>query len=188
MFQLSSREQQLLLEIARGAVRAHLAKAKPPVHEIPDGTLRQPHGVFVSIHRAGELRGCIGRVESDRPLHQATAECAISAAVADPRFMPVEVDELGHVSFEISALTALTTIEGADQLEVGRHGLMVEKGSSRGLLLPQVASRYGWDLQEFLSQTCLKAGLGPGEWRSGANLFVFEAIVFEEPSNRSAHP
>ncbi len=188
MFQLSRPERQLLLEIARGAVRAHLAKAKPPVHDIPGGTLRQPHGVFVSIHRAGELRGCIGRVESNRPLYEVTAECAVSAAVADPRFLPMEVDELDYVSFEISALTALTAIEGADQLEVGRHGLMVEKGSSRGLLLPQVASRYGWDPQEFLAQTCLKAGLDRDEWRSDASLFVFDAIVFEEPTNRSAHP
>ncbi len=188
MFQLSNPERQLLLEIARGAVRAHLAKEKPPVREIPDGALRQLHGVFVSIHRDAELRGCIGRVQSDRPLYETTAECAVSAAVADPRFLPMEVEELDHVSFEISALTPLTTIEGVDQLEVGRHGLMVEKGPSRGLLLPQVASRYGWERREFLRQTCLKAGLGPDEWQSGANIFVFEAIVFEEPSNLSAHP
>ena len=188
MFQLSKPERQLLLEIARGAVRAHLAKEKPPVRGIPDGTLGQSHGVFVSLHRGAELRGCIGRVQSDRPLYETTAECAVSAAVADPRFVPMEADELDHVSFEISALTPLTTIEGIDQLEVGRHGLLVEKGPSRGLLLPQVASRFGWDRREFLRQTCLKAGLGPDEWQSGANIFVFEAIVFDEPSDLSAHP
>ena len=188
MFRLSNPERQLLLEIARGAVRSHLAKEKPAGREIPEGTLRQPHGVFVSIHRGEELRGCIGRVQSDRPLYLATAECAVSAAVADPRFLPMEADELDHVSFEISALTPLATIEGIDQLEVGRHGLMVEKSPSRGLLLPQVASQYGWDRREFLRQTCLKAGLGPDEWQSGANIFVFEAIVFDEPGDLSAHP
>ena len=154
---------------------------------LPDGTLRQPRGVFVSIYRGAELLGCISRVQSDRPLYETTTECAVSAAVADPRFLPMEVDELDHVSFEISALTLLTTIEGIAQLEVGRHGLMAEKGPSRGLLLPQVASRYGWDRREFLRQTCLKAGLGPDEWQSGANIFVFEAIVFGEPSDLSAH-
>jgi len=188
MFRLSKPERKLLLEIARGAVRAHLMEEKFPVREIPNGTLRQPHGVFVSIHCGPKLRGCIGRFQTDIPLFQTTAECAVSAAMADSRFLPIKVEELEHISFEISALTPLKKIERVDQLKLGRHGLMVAKGSRQGLLLPQVASRYKWDRREFLRQTCLKAGLEPEEWKSGANIFVFEAVVFDEPLGQPAHP
>ncbi len=180
MLRLSNPEQQLLLEIARDAVHRHLSDLPREHPEIADGAVTKPHGVFVSIHSGTELRGCIGRIQSEKPLYETTAECAISAAVADPRFPPLQFVELPNVCFEISALSPLEQIDEIERIEVGRHGLLIEKGSGRGLLLPQVASRYDWDRVEFLRQTCLKAGLGPDDWKRDATLFAFEALVFEE--------
>ena len=179
MPQLSSSEKQLLLDVARRSVRAQLANEPLASERFPLGALHDPVGVFVSIHRGSQLRGCIGRVESESPLHETTAVCAVSAAVSDPRFPPMELEELDDVSFEISVLSKLEQVE-ADQIEVGRHGLLVEMDSRKGLLLPQVASEYGWDHIEFLSQTCMKAGLEPKAWRQGASIFAFEALVFAE--------
>jgi AmmeMemoRadiSam system protein A len=183
MLRLNNSERQLLLKVARDAVHRHLSGLAFERPEVPDGVMTKPLGVFVSIHSGAELRGCIGRIQPEKPLVETTAECAISAAVADPRFPPLEFGELPHVSFEVSALSPLKEIDGVEQIEVGLHGLLVEKGSNRGLLLPQVATRYGWDPHEFLSQTCLKAGLGPDDWKDDATLFAFEALVFDETSS-----
>ena len=180
MLQLSNPEQNLLLGIARDAVHRHLSSQSVEYPDIPDGGMTRPHGVFVSIHADSELRGCIGRIQSEKPLYETTTECAISAAVADPRFPPLQIAELPGVSFEISVLSRLEQIDDIEGIEVGRHGLMIEKDAGRGLLLPQVASQYGWDRIEFLRQTCLKAGLGPDDWRQDATVFSFEALVFQE--------
>ena len=180
MPQLSSSEKELLLDVARRSVRAQLANEPLASERFPPGALHDPVGVFVSIQRGSQLRGCIGRVESESPLHETTAVCAVSAAVSDPRFPPMELGELDDVSFEISVLSKLEQVEAVDRIEVGRHGLLVEMDSRRGLLLPQVASEYGWDHIEFLSQTCMKAGLEPEAWRQGASIFAFEALVFVE--------
>ena len=179
MLQLRSQEQQVLLRIAREAVRSHLGD--PPL-QIPktSDALSEPCGVFVSIHREAQLRGCIGRIESKSPLYETTAECAVSAAVSDPRFPPVTIEELQALSFEISVLSVPEKIVSLDLLEVGRHGLMVEKDGKRGLLLPQVAVHYGWDRFEFVSQTCVKAGLPPEAWKAGGQVFAFDALVFAE--------
>ena len=180
MLQLSSQDKQLLLGIARGAVRSHLEEASFRKPEITSDSLSVPCGVFVSIHREAQLRGCIGRIEAESPLYQTTAECAVSAAVFDPRFAPVMIEELASLSFEISVLSVLEKVVSFDQLEVGRHGLLVEKDGKRGLLLPQVAVQCGWDRSEFLSQTCEKAGLPPEAWKAGAQIFAFDASVFSE--------
>lgn len=137
-------------------------------------------GVFVSIHAAGELRGCIGRISSDQRLVPTTADCAVSAAFGDPRFPPLETEELEHATFEVSVLSPLERVERADAIEVGRHGILIEKQGRRGLLLPQVAVSHQWNRDEFLRQTALKAGLDPEAWRTGAVLSVFEAVVFRE--------
>jgi AmmeMemoRadiSam system protein A len=117
--------------------------------------------VFVSTHREAHLRGCIGRIEAKSPLYETTAECTVSAAVSDHRFSRVMIEELESLSFEISVLSVLEKGLTPEQLEVGRHGLLIEKYGKRGLLLPQVAAQCGWDRSEFLSQTCVKAGLPP---------------------------
>ncbi len=180
MLQLSNQEQQLLLIIARGAVRSHLAEAPFRKPEITSDSLCAPCGVFVSIHRENQLRGCIGRIEAQSPLFETTAECAVSAAVSDPRFPPVKIEELEALSFEISVLSVPEKVVSLDRIDVGRHGLLVEHDGKRGLLLPQVAVNWGWDRFEFLSQTCVKAGLPPDTWKANAQIFAFDALVFAE--------
>ena len=141
-------------------------------------------GAFVSIHRAGELRGCLGRIESDWPLSQVITHLAAVVADSDPRFDPVEPHELGELDIEISVLLPEREVYSIEDIEVGRHGLIVEHGSRRGLLLPQVPTEHGWDRRTFVEHTCLKAGLPPHAWHDGARLFVFEADVFAELRTR----
>ena len=121
-------------------------------------------GAFVSLHRRGQLRGCIGYIEAVKPLLQTVMEMAPAAAFQDPRFRPVQADELADLEIEISVLTPMRLIKSPDEIEVGKHGLYIVKGQNRGLLLPQVASQYHWDRQTFLEQTCHKAGLPSNAW------------------------
>src|SRR6185503_6493398 len=125
------------------------------------------HGTFVSIHMGGELRGCIGHVQPEVPLYRSVADCAVAAAVNDPRFMPLTAEEFSSVEFEISVLSPMQRVDDIREVEVGRDGLFVSKNSSRGLLLPQVATAYGWDRERFFEETCGKAGLTPDDWRDG---------------------
>ena len=180
MFQLTESEQHLLLRVARDSVQSHLLRESPHLPQVPSGVLTECHGVFVSIHEYGELRGCIGNVNPVEPLLQTTAECAISAAVADPRFMPLALGELPEVDFEISVLSLMEQVKDVNDIEVGKHGLLISKGRARGLLLPQVAAAYGWDRERFLDETSRKAGLRPGDWQSGATIYSFTAFVFSE--------
>src|SRR5438045_2403095 len=105
---------------------------------------------------------------TDRPLYRTTARCAVAAATTDPRFAPLTLAELPQVSFELSVLSIPESVRNIDEIEVGTHGLIVNKGSARGLLLPQVATQYRWNRKQFLAETCLKAGLHPNAWREGA--------------------
>jgi hypothetical protein len=148
--------------------------------EIPPGILTESCGVFVSIHKGTNLRGCIGNLHSASPLYRATAECAVAAAVGDPRFMPMSAAELQEVEFEVSVLSPLSRVSHIHEIEIGTHGLLVNKNGSRGLLLPQVAAAYGWDRERFLQETCVKAGLMRDEWMNGAAIDCFSAIVFAE--------
>jgi AmmeMemoRadiSam system protein A len=179
-FQLTESEQLLLLQIARNAVHLYLSNEMPHLPEVPQGALAETHGVFVSIHRDGELRGCVGNVHPASPLYRTAAECAIAAAVADPRFMPLMLADLHKVEFEISVLSTMQRIENMDTIEIGTHGLLISKKTSRGLLLPQVASTYGWNRERFLQETCRKAGLGPDDWKKDAAIHCFSALVFGE--------
>ncbi len=183
-FQLTESEQLLLLRIARNAVLSYLSGETPRLPEPPAGVLSEPRGIFVSIHKRSELRGCIGNVHPVGPLYRSAAECAIAAAVGDPRFMPMTKAELHQVEFEISVLSALEHVENTQQIEVGKHGLMISKKSSRGLLLPQVASTYGWTRERFLQETCRKAGLRADDWQDGATIHCFSALVFSETQLR----
>ena len=141
-----------------------------------------PHasGVFVTLKRRGELRGCLGTLQLNADLGSEVARCAIDAATEDPRFPPVAVDEIPELTVEISVLGPLERIDPADSnaIVIGRHGLVVERGLNRGLLLPQVATEWGWTVEQFLRQTCRKAGLPEGAWQHGAQVFRFEAEVF----------
>jgi hypothetical protein len=180
MFQLTEADQVLLLQIARNAVRAHVLSRPFTPPEITSGNLTESFGTFVSIHKDGELRGCIGNVHGAGPLYRTVGECAISAAVGDPRFVPVTTDELTLIDFEISVLSPLQRVIDINEIEIGRHGLLVSKRGYRGLLLPQVATAYNWDRETFLRETCRKAGLRYDDWKDGATIHRFRALVFGE--------
>jgi AmmeMemoRadiSam system protein A len=174
-------EQQRLLVLARRALDARVRGGEPPV--IQDGErVPVPAGAFVTIHRGDDLRGCLGRLECDSPLDHVVVHLATIVADSDPRFPPVAAEELADIYIEISILTPEREIRSLDEIEIGRHGLVVERGSRRGLLLPQVASEHGFGVTTFVEHTCRKAGLAPDAWLHGARLFVFEALVFEEPA------
>jgi AmmeMemoRadiSam system protein A len=179
-FQLTEADQQLLLQIARHAVGAYLAGNSPRLPDAPRGALTETRGVFVSLHRNNELRGCIGNIHPVSPLYQSAAECAIAAAVGDPRFMPLMAEELPTVEFEISVLSPPARVEDICEIEIGRHGLLIRNKNAQGLLLPQVATAYGWDRERFLQETCKKAGLNADSWKQGAAIQSFSALVFSE--------
>ena len=180
MFQLTEQDQRFLLRIARDSVQSHLLNEAPRLPDVRGGVLTEAHGVFVSIHKGRELRGCIGNLHPAAALYRTAAECAVAAAVGDPRFMPLMPGELPGVEFEISVLSLMLPVENIDEIDVGKHGLLISKKNARGLLLPQVATTYGWDRERFLAETCRKAGLLPDEWKDGASIHRFSAFVFGE--------
>ncbi len=177
----SDAQQRALVEIARSAVVKAIAgdSASAPRPEDLEG-LPAATGAFVTLKRDGQLRGCIGTLECRRPLAEEIARVAVSAAREDPRFDPLRPAELDDLDVEISVLGPLEEIDPRDPaaIEIGRHGLVVEQGRGRGLLLPQVATELGWDREQFLSQTCVKAGLPPDCWQRGAKVYRFAADVF----------
>lgn len=167
----------LLVAIARAAIDAAVrgVDAPPPADA---WILGEHRGVFVTLRHGGRLRGCIGRVEPDAPLGALLPEIAVLSARADPRFEPVSAHELPGLEIEVSLLTEPVLITGPAQVEIGRHGLIVSARGRRGLLLPQVATEYGWSVTEFLAQTCLKARLPADAWqRGGTRLQVFETEI-----------
>jgi AmmeMemoRadiSam system protein A len=180
-------DRALLLEIAREAIAAHVnrqsqsqSQSQSAIRNPQSAILTRPGAVFVTIHKRGDLRGCIGQVESTEPLGQIVPRIAVAASSADPRFPPLSPDELNDVDLEISLLGPLIPIAGPQDIVVGRDGLVVEQGWHRGLLLPQVATEWKWDAETFLDHTCQKAGLPKDAWRRGAAMWRFEAEVFGE--------
>jgi AmmeMemoRadiSam system protein A len=168
-----------LLEAAREAIAAHLAgrRALLPAADADVG-----HGAFVTLRRTrdGELRGCVGQLESSEPLVEIVVAMAVAAATRDGRFEPVTAGELASLRVEISVLGPLRPIDPGE-VEVGRHGLLVSRGDRRGVLLPQVAVEHAWDRESFLDQTCVKAGLPADAWRQpGVEIRGFTATVFGE--------
>jgi AmmeMemoRadiSam system protein A len=180
MFRLTESDQRLLLEVARNSVRCYLVNESPRLPDASTGILREPRGIFVSIHKHEELRGCIGNVHPVGPLLRSVAECAIAAAVGDPRFMPLMLAELPDVEFEISVLSPMEHVQNIADIQVGTHGLLISKKNARGLLLPQVATTYGWTRERFLQETCKKAGLHPDDWKDDATIQSFSAFIFGE--------
>lgn len=177
---LDSDEQETLLSLARQTISQFLETGTVPPASVTDPNLFQQRGAFVTLEKKGQLRGCIGRLVSQSPLYLTVQYSAISAAVNDARFRPVTPDELDEIEIEISVLSPIRPIGDVDEIEVGRHGLIIVKGERQGVLLPQVAAEEGWDREEYLRQVCLKAGLPEDAWREGAYLFVFTVEVFGE--------
>jgi len=188
---LTGDDQRRLLEIARGAIEKRLSPDHP---EEPAGggklsigedsaVLRERRGVFVTLHRGGRLRGCIGYIQGFKPLAEAVGEMALAAAFGDPRFPPVTADELDRLDVEISVLTPLRRISDPAEITIGEHGLYIVRGPYSGLLLPQVAAEYGWDRETFLQHTCLKAGLPETAWQDpDSEIYLFGAQIFTEAS------
>lgn len=176
---LDASDRIYLLGVARRALEGYVGGGKVPAEEGARGKPAAPGAAFVTLTKNGRLRGCIGYTEAVAPLFRVVQECAIAAATEDPRFPPVSQKELPSLRVEISVLTPLFPIR-PEEIEVGRHGLLVEQGRMRGLLLPQVPVEWGWDRETFLDQTCVKAGLPASAWRHGATLRAFTAEVFGE--------
>jgi AmmeMemoRadiSam system protein B/AmmeMemoRadiSam system protein A len=177
---LDAAARKELLAIARRTIEETVRTGKTPEPATANPALRTPQGAFVTLTIGGELRGCIGTFREDEPLYRTVAKMAVAAAQQDPRFPPLSPAELAKIHLEISALTPMQQVTDVGAIEVGRHGLYITKGFRSGVLLPQVATDYGWDRQTFLEQTCRKAGLGKDDWKSGATISTFEAEVFGE--------
>jgi AmmeMemoRadiSam system protein A len=180
MFSLGSRERGTLLEIARQAAK-HAVEQGRCLEILPaPGILSQPAGAFVTLRRAGQLRGCIGQLEAIEPVVQVVARCAMAAALQDPRFAPLSLGELPLVKIEVSVLSALAPIR-PEEIEVGKHGLLINLEGARGVLLPQVAAEHHWTREKFLEEACAKGGLEHDAWKNPATrIQAFTAEVFSE--------
>jgi AmmeMemoRadiSam system protein A len=177
---LSETDRRSLLELARHAVVEAVCLQKPAGTIPRRGIFAETRGVFVTLHARGRLRGCIGVVEPVEPLGQAIARCAASAALHDPRFSPIRADEIPSLQIELSLLSPPEPIRPED-VEIGKHGLLILKGGNRGLLLPQVAVEHKLTREQFLEETCRKAGLSAKAWQEpGIQIYGFLSEVFSE--------
>jgi AmmeMemoRadiSam system protein A len=180
---LAAAEATRLLEIARAVIEA-AAKGEPePDHHVDDHPkLRQHLGAFVTLHKSGQLRGCIGRFLPDEPVWQVVAQMARSAAMEDPRFQPVAESELADIDIEISVLSPLVKTADPLSLELGVHGIYVKRGGRSGTFLPQVATEHHMTKEEFLSTCCAhKAGLEPDAWKDPeTEVYLYTAQIFKE--------
>jgi AmmeMemoRadiSam system protein A len=174
---LTAAQKASLLKLARSSVTARVL-GQPPLR-VDGEALPEACGVFVTITRGGELRGCLGTLENGCRLAEEVIRCAADSASEDPRFEAVSPEELPELRLEVSILGPLERVEPKPHaFTIGIHGLVVEHGARRGLLLPQVATEWGWTPEQFLRQTCLKAGLSPDAWQRGAVVYRFAAEVF----------
>ena len=181
-FSLTADEKKYLKELVFLSIESKLTGTGPEAPpDPPTKKLREMLGAFVTLKTRGRLRGCIGNVHALSPVFETVWSMARSAAFQDPRFPPLSEAEFKDLEVEISILSPLTKCEDPEKIEIGRHGLVVQKGANAGLLLPQVAVEWKWDRKTFLDQTCAKAGLAPGCWREpGTELIWFEAEVFQQ--------
>ncbi len=178
---LSETEKKALFAIARKTIEARLAGNPIPEFRLASEVLKEKKGAFVTLKKHDHLRGCIGYIEARKPLYQIVGEMALAAAFDDPRFPPLRQDEFKNVAIEISVLSPLKKIKDINEIEIGIHGLYITRGFYSGLLLPQVATEYGWDRLLFLQETCHKAGLQTDAWKEkDTNIFIFSAEVIDE--------
>lgn len=183
--ELSTKEKDILLKAARESIRSLFEQAAPPIvdYKLHPG-LKIKAGAFVTLKIRNELRGCIGFITSGQPLFETVCEVAKHASMQDPRFPSLTPKEFNIVDLEISVLSPLRKITNYDEIIIGQHGLVVEEGLNRGLLLPQVATENNYSVQQFLSSICMKAGLSPDLWkRKKLDIKVFSALVFSEERN-----
>ncbi|MDI6765279.1 MAG: AmmeMemoRadiSam system protein A [Bacteroidota bacterium] len=182
---LSTNDKKILLETARKSIEAAIEGNKFESPRSVSSALKESCGAFVTLHKYGELRGCIGYIEGVLPLIETVKDVAAKAATEDYRFNPVTQDEMPEIDIEISVLTPLRLIKDINEIEVGKHGIVMQREHNRGLLLPQVATEYGWDRETFLNQTAHKAGLSADAWKKpDTNIYIFSAEIFGEEKNR----
>lgn len=183
--ELNAQEKVELLEIARRSIEAEVRGVFYSHLPTRHSKLNEKSGVFVTLRIDNELRGCIGYVEAKVPLLRGVHEVAVKAACEDPRFMPLTAKELDQVEIEISVLSPLQPMDEIEDIVIGKHGLVVDAGDRRGLLLPHVATEFSWNREQFLEHTCAKAGLPPTSWkRSDVNVFIFRTDTFSEKDLR----
>ena len=174
-------ERKELLKLARDTIKNNLTNESSGSDTSQNPKFKENRGVFVTLHKQGQLRGCIGYIESIKPLYQAVIDNAVSSAIKDFRFSPVKLNELAELDIEISVLTPPEEVGGADDFIPGEHGIIIRKGFRSAVFLPQVAPEQGWDRATTLSHLCLKAGLAPDDWQKpGMKFYVFRAEVFGE--------
>jgi len=177
---LTKKERKELLKIARETVVEYVTNRKVPTVVTTSPGLNLHSGCFVTIKQKGELRGCIGNFISEQPLYLLVQEMAVSAATRDPRFYPMKSEDLADFTLDISVLSPLERAASVEEIQVGTHGIYIVKGSYRGVLLPQVATEYGWNRDQFLQHTCIKAGLPQDAWQGECDIYIFSAQVFGE--------
>lgn len=176
---LTEEEKKELLRIAKRSVESFVKTGKVPEFEVGSERLKEKRGAFVTLKENGRLRGCIGHLVANLPLYKVVSQMAISAAVKDPRFFPVTKEELDTLKYEISVLSPLRKINSLKEIELGKHGVLAVARDHSGVLLPQVATENHLDLETFLDNLMLKAGLSPNYWKENSiDFYVFEVEVF----------
>jgi len=186
---MDEKDKKVLLSIARSSIESAITDTpnEQTQIEITSPELKEKSGAFVTLRTHGKLRGCIGRMVSDIPLHKLVSEMAVSAAKDDPRFSHIQPSELEGLEIDISVLSPLQKADDPLDLELGRHGIYIKKDASNGCFLPQVATETGWTKEEFLSQCCrMKAGLSPDAWkRRDIEVYIFTSETISEKSNKN---
>ncbi len=181
---LNNSEKKELLLLARNTIEKYITSGiilSPDTGKITP-EMKKNFGAFVTLHNNGRLRGCIGMITTEEPLYKTIIQMAIAAAAEDPRFEPVSADELKDIDIEVSVLSKPEKVNSIDEIELGKHGVIVKKGLRSGVFLPQVAAETGWDKKTFMEQLCAgKAGLEPDAYlKPGTEIFIFTADVFGE--------
>ncbi len=182
---LSEEQKKFLLNLARKTIKAEIEKSKLSITCPDEPIYQRKTGGFVTLHKAGKLRGCIGYVIAYKSLFETIKEMAKAAAFNDPRFPSLQKSELEHIEIEISVLSELIPVQSVDEIKIGRDGLLIQNSFTSGLLLPQVATEWKWDRKTFLEQTCNKAGLDRNCWQQpDTEIFRFFAEIFSESSKK----
>jgi len=179
---LTDDQKKILLRIARQTIENYIKTNRISSVHTDDPAFMQKGGAFVTLHRHGQLRGCIGMIEALKPLYETVIEMAVESATGDPRFNPLQESELKEIEIEISALSPKKRVSSIDEIEMGKHGVIVRRGGRSGVFLPQVAIETGWSKEEFMRNLCAgKAGLHPEAYKDkNTEIYIFEAEVFGE--------
>jgi len=178
---LNRKERESMLKLTRDTIYSKLYSNDLPSYSPISAVLSEPRGVFITLHKHGALRGCIGYIEAIKPLYQTVQDLAVAAAFKDPRFPGLNENEFNDIDIEISVMSPLDKITDVNKIEVGKHGIIIKRGFNSGLLLPQVATEQGWDRDTFLEHTCSKAGLPGDSWKKpDTEITIFSAEVFSE--------